>query len=120
MFKLNNQDHVRLELAVYDLIQSNKLSSTSAKNLFSKLAGQAGLPEDIEQYAEKEGYIQVSDEGKIETIVEQVISDNPQAAEDVRSGETKAIGFLVGQVMKASKGKANPRLAQDLIRQKLK
>jgi aspartyl-tRNA(Asn)/glutamyl-tRNA(Gln) amidotransferase subunit B len=119
MFKLNNEAHVRLELAVYDLMQSNKLSSTSAKTLFSKLAAQAGLPEDIEQYAEKEGYIQVSDEGEIETIVEQVISDNPQAAEDVRNGEMKAIGFLVGQVMKASKGKANPTLAQQLIKKQL-
>jgi aspartyl-tRNA(Asn)/glutamyl-tRNA(Gln) amidotransferase subunit B len=74
---------------------------------------------DIESFAQQKGYIQVSDEGEIAKIVAQVIKDNPQAAADVKNGEMKAIGFLVGQVMKASKGKANPQLAQDLIKKQL-
>lgn len=61
----------------------------------------------------------VSDEGEIEKIVQKVISENKQAAEDVANGEMKAIGFLVGQVMKESKGKADPGLAQKLIKKQL-
>lgn len=61
----------------------------------------------------------VSDEGEIEKIVQKVIAENQQAAQDVASGEMKAIGFLVGQVMKESKGKADPGLAQKLIKKQL-
>ncbi|HEX5798359.1 MAG TPA: Asp-tRNA(Asn)/Glu-tRNA(Gln) amidotransferase subunit GatB [Candidatus Saccharimonadales bacterium] len=62
----------------------------------------------------------VSDEGEIEKIVAKIVEENPKAAEDVKNGEMKAIGFLVGQVMKASKGKADPALAQKLIKKNLK
>lgn len=61
----------------------------------------------------------VSDEGEIEKIVVKVINENPKAAEDIKNGEIKAIGFLVGQVMKESKGKADPSLAQKLIKKNL-
>jgi aspartyl-tRNA(Asn)/glutamyl-tRNA(Gln) amidotransferase subunit B len=109
----------KLELAVYELVKANKLSSTNAKALFIELADAESLPTDIEAFATEKGYIQVSDEGEIAKIVEQVIKDNPKAAEDVKNGETKATQFLVGQVMKASRGKANPQLAQDLINKQL-
>jgi aspartyl-tRNA(Asn)/glutamyl-tRNA(Gln) amidotransferase subunit B len=105
--------------AVYDLIGGGKLSSTNAKALISKLLQVAEAPTDIAAYAESEGFIQESDEAAITAIVSQVLKDNSQAAEDVRNGEMKAIGFLVGQVMKASQGKANPGLAQKLIKQQL-
>jgi aspartyl-tRNA(Asn)/glutamyl-tRNA(Gln) amidotransferase subunit B len=109
----------KLEFEVYELVKANKLSSTNAKALFTELAGAKTLPPSIEKYAEEKGYIQVSDEGEIAKIVEQVLGDNPQAATDVKNGEMKAIGFLVGQVMKVSKGQANPSLAQDLIKKQL-
>ncbi|HTB48979.1 MAG TPA: Asp-tRNA(Asn)/Glu-tRNA(Gln) amidotransferase subunit GatB [Verrucomicrobiae bacterium] len=117
--KLESSQHQQVELAIYELLKANKLSSTNAKALFENITGLATLPNDIEAYAQEKGYIQVSDEGEIAKIVEQAITDNPQAAEDVKNGETKAIGFLVGQVMKASKGKANPSLAQELIKKQL-
>jgi aspartyl-tRNA(Asn)/glutamyl-tRNA(Gln) amidotransferase subunit B len=63
--------------------------------------------------------MQVSDEGEIEKIVSEVLNENEKAAEDVKKGEMKAIGFLVGQVMKKSGGKANPQMAQDLIKKQL-
>jgi aspartyl-tRNA(Asn)/glutamyl-tRNA(Gln) amidotransferase subunit B len=107
------------ELAIHDLLKANKLSSTNAKALFGDLVGLSELPDTIEAFAEKKGYIQQSDEGEIMQIVRQVITENPKAAEDVKSGEMKAIGFLVGQVMKSSKGKANPALAQQLIKKAL-
>jgi aspartyl-tRNA(Asn)/glutamyl-tRNA(Gln) amidotransferase subunit B len=105
--------------AIYDLVEANKLSSTNAKAIFSDVIDMEKQPNNIEKFAEEKGYIQVSDEGEIAKIVAQVISANPKAAEDVKNGEMKAIGFLVGQVMKASRGKANPQLAQDLIKKQL-
>jgi aspartyl-tRNA(Asn)/glutamyl-tRNA(Gln) amidotransferase subunit B len=74
---------------------------------------------DPEQIAADKNLIQVSDEGEIAGIVAQVINENAKAAEDVRNGEMKAVGFLVGQVMKLSKGKANPQMATDLIKKQL-
>lgn len=112
---------MRLELykAIYALIKANKLSSTNAKQLIVELLAMNVLPESIETYAMDKGYIQVSDEGAIAKIVEQVVHENPKAAEDVRNGEMKAIGFLVGQVMKLSHGKANPQMAGELIKKHL-
>ncbi len=98
------------------MVEENKLNSTAAKEVFYEMIANRNEPEAI---AEEMNLLQVSDEGEIAKIVEQVINDNPQAAEDVKGGEMKAIGFLVGQVMKESKGKANPTLAQDLIKKQL-
>ena len=69
--------------------------------------------------AKERDLLQVSDEGAIEAIVADVLHANPKAAEDVKNGEMKAIGFLVGQVMKESKGKANPGVTQKLIKKQL-
>ena len=76
------------------------------------------MPEKI---AENMNLLQVSDEGEIAKIVDEVMSDtaSQKAIEDIRSGNDKAIGFLVGQIMKKSQGKANPALAQKLIRERL-
>lgn len=101
--------------AVNTLVNENKLSSNNAKSLIEELLTTETLPDDIEAYADSKGYVQVSDSGEIEAIVQQVISDNPKAAEDVKNGEQKAIGFLVGQVMKLSQGKANPGLAKEIL-----
>lgn len=102
---------------VYEMIKNNELNSTKAKQiLFNfKLLKNAS----VKEYAKQHGYIQVSDEGEIDEIVKQVIEENSQAAEDVKNGELKAIGFLVGQVMAKSKGQANPGLATKLIRKQL-
>jgi len=62
---------------------------------------------------------QESDESEIEKIVKAVLDENQQAAEDVKNGEAKAIGFLVGQVMAKSQGKANPQVAQKIIKAQL-
>jgi aspartyl-tRNA(Asn)/glutamyl-tRNA(Gln) amidotransferase subunit B len=118
-FKLGDDKHLELEEAIYNLVKSNKLSSTNAKQLFTDVALAGTLPSDLEEYATDKSYIQVSDEGEIAKIVEQVLSENVKAAEDVKNGEMKAIGFLVGLVMKQSQGKANPQMAQELIRKQL-
>ncbi len=112
-------DRAELYKAVSDLVVSGNLSSTNAKALIVELLQVSELPVDVAAYAEQKGYIQESDEAAILAIVDQVLTDNIKAAEDVRAGEMKAIGFLTGQVMKESKGKANPALAQQLIKKQL-
>jgi aspartyl-tRNA(Asn)/glutamyl-tRNA(Gln) amidotransferase subunit B len=116
---LDNSQRATLYDAINNLVTANKLSSSNAKLLIQELLAHDTLPSNIEKYADEQGFIQVSDSGEIDKIVIDVITANPQAAEDVRNGEMKAIGFLVGQVMKASLGKANPGLAQELLKKHL-
>lgn len=119
-FEIKPIDYLALEVAIYELTEANKLSSTNAKILFRELAVMGELP-DVEKYATDKGYIQVSDEGSIAAVVDEVLADpaSAKAVEDLRSGNDKVIGFLVGQVMKKSGGKANPALAQKLIRERI-
>ncbi len=98
------------------MVEDNKLSSTAAKEVLAEVLKTGRDPETI---AQEKNLLQVSDEGEIIKIVDQVLAANAKAAEDVKNGEMKAIGFLVGQVMKESKGKANPALAQQLIKKQL-
>lgn len=116
---LKDVERSELYAAVHALVKANKLSSTNVKALILDVLTEGVLPKSVEVFASEKGYIQVSDEGEIAKIVAQVIADNPKAVSDVQNGEMKAIGFLVGQVMKASKGKANPSLAQEIIRKQL-
>lgn len=97
------------------MVNNSELSSTSAKSLLT------GVMEgrDPEELARQNNLLQVSDEAAVEEIVSMVIAENEKAAEDVRNGEMKAIGFLVGQVMAKSKGQANPSLAQQIIKKQL-
>jgi len=99
------------------MVEDNKVSSTNAK----KIVVEALLrtEEDPEVFAEKKGYIQVSDTGAIENIVDEIIKANPKPVEDYQNGEKKVLGFLVGQVMKASKGQANPPMVNDILKKKL-
>jgi len=117
--ELNNEERVDYLVQIYELQKSDKLSSTNAKALLNVLLTSGAKPENLEKYAEEQGLMQVSDEAEIAAIVSKVIAENPKAAEDVKNGEMKAIGFLVGQVMKQSQGKANPQMAQELIRKQL-
>lgn len=98
------------------MVEANKLSSTAAKEVLAEVLKTGADPETI---AASKNLLQVSDEGEIIKIVDQVLAENAKAAEDVKAGEMKAIGFLVGQVMKLSQGKANPALAQTLIKKQL-
>lgn len=103
-------------IALSQLVSDNKLSSTAAKEVLAEMLKTGTDPQVI---ATAKNLIQESDEAAIAAIVGQVLADNAKAAEDVKAGEMKAIGFLVGQVMKQSKGKANPALAQQLIKKQL-
>ena len=105
-----------IELA--QMVDKNELSSTAAKEVFNELLTSDKTPREI---AESKNLLQVSDEGAIAAIVDEVLADpaSAKAIEDIKNGNDKVIGFLVGQIMKKSQGKANPELAQKLIRERL-
>jgi aspartyl-tRNA(Asn)/glutamyl-tRNA(Gln) amidotransferase subunit B len=111
------EDRSKMYRDIFALVSKGDLSSTNAKALIEKLLGDVTRPPNLEIYAKE--YIQVSDDNVLVMIVDKVLADNPKAAADVKNGENKAIGFLVGQVMKESKGKANPGIASELIRRQL-
>ncbi len=98
------------------MVDGDILSSSAAKSVLPEMILTNSDPEDI---AKAKNLLQVSNESELIGTIEQVISDNPKAAEDVRSGEDKAIGFLVGQVMKQSGGQANPSVVAELIKKQL-
>jgi aspartyl-tRNA(Asn)/glutamyl-tRNA(Gln) amidotransferase subunit B len=97
-------------------IADNTLSSKLAKQVFDAL-WDSDLSADA--IIERDGLKQVSDVGAIEKMVEEAIAANPKAVEEFRAGKEKALNALAGQVMKASKGKANPAQVQDILKQKL-
>ena len=117
-------DNESIRVAVEDLIElaemteKSEVSSTNAKELFNELLAGATDPRKL---AEEKNLLQVSDESAIAAIVDEVLNDPASAASiaDIKAGKDKAIGYLVGQVMKKSKGQANPSLAQKLIRERL-
>lgn len=92
------------------------ISGKIAKTVFEEMFATGKMPGEI---VKDKGLVQISDEGAIATIVDQVIAENPQSVDDYNNGKEKAIGFMVGQVMKLSKGKANPGLANKLLKEKL-
>lgn len=100
------------------MVGENQLSSTAAKEVFQELLSSTQTAREI---AEAKNLLQVSDESAILAIVDEVLADpaSAQSVADIKAGQEKAIGFLVGQVMKRSAGKANPALAQQLIRKQL-
>lgn len=99
------------------LIDEDKLSVSIGKRVFETMFKTGKSPEAI---VEEEGLIQISDESELLKLVHQAIDDNPKSVEDYLSGKEKALGFLVGQVMRLSKGKANPQVLNKLIVEKIK
>lgn len=98
------------------LQDDHTISGKIAKTVFAEVFATGKMPSEI---VKEKGLVQITDESAIAAIVDQVIAANPKSAEDFRSGKEAAIGFLVGQVMKLTKGKANPALANQLLREKL-
>jgi aspartyl-tRNA(Asn)/glutamyl-tRNA(Gln) amidotransferase subunit B len=95
------------------LVDAGTINSKIAKDLLARLWSDGGSPRDL---VEREGLGQVSDVGAIDALAAEVLAANPKVADDFRAGKEKVMGFLVGQVMKASRGKANPALAEERLR----
>ena len=100
-----------------DALEDSRITSKQGKEVFAEMLATNKFPSEI--IKEKRLEI-VSDSSEIEKIVNQVIADNPKAIEDFKSGKSNAAGWLMGQVMKASQGKANPKQAAELVNKKLK
>lgn len=98
------------------LMDEGVISSKIAKTVFEEMFKTGKAPEQI---VEEKGLKQISDAGQLEEIVLKVIEANPSVVEDIKSGKDKAIGFLVGQVMKETRGKANPGMVNQIIREKI-
>jgi aspartyl-tRNA(Asn)/glutamyl-tRNA(Gln) amidotransferase subunit B len=98
------------------LIENGTISSKIAKTVFMELIENGGNAEKI---VKDKGLVQISDEGTLLKIVSEVLDANPQSIEDFKNGKTKAVGFLVGQLMKATKGQANPQMVNQLLQQEL-
>lgn len=102
--------------ALIGLVSNGTINSTAAKQVFEVLVDRGGDPVAI---VKERGLAQVSDSDSIEAFVDEAIAANPKSVEDFRSGKTAAAKFLVGQVMRLSRGKANPQLVGSLIEKKL-
>ncbi len=102
--------------ALIHLTDENAINSTVAKEVFEKMFSENI---DVEQYVEENGLRMVNDEGALRERIEKVIAENPQSVSDYQAGKTKAIGFLVGQTMKAMKGKADPGMVNQILKELL-
>ena len=98
------------------LIESGKITGKIGKIVFLEMTASGQNPETI---VKEKSLVQIQDQNEIEKIIDQVIEQNPKPVDDVKSGKKNALGFLVGQVMKLSKGKANPQIVNDLLNKKL-
>ncbi len=98
------------------LIRRGDISGKIAKEVFGKMFAEGLPPAAI---IEREGLKQISDSGALEQIVDRVIAENGKQVEQYKSGKSTVLGFLVGQVMKASRGQANPGLVNELLKRKL-
>ncbi len=121
---LNNEDITISEFKVtpanlgelVDLIKEGVLSSKLAKQVFGEMVKENHSPKAL---VKELGLEQVSDAGAIEAIVDEVLAENPQSIIDFKAGKDRALGFLVGQIMKKSKGKANPNMVNDMLKAKM-
>jgi aspartyl-tRNA(Asn)/glutamyl-tRNA(Gln) amidotransferase subunit B len=99
-----------------NLLDSGVISGKIAKGVFEQMYASG---KSARQIVEEEGLVQVSDESEIESAIDQALSENPKEVELFRAGKDKLFGFFVGQVMRKTKGKANPQLANEILRKKL-
>ena len=104
-------------IELIEVVDSGKISSRSAQDVFTEMFASGQAPNAV---VEKKGLAQVSDTGAIEIFCEEAIAANPGPAADFKAGKAAALNFLKGQVMKLSKGKANPALAGEILERKLK
>ncbi|MBM4146440.1 MAG: Asp-tRNA(Asn)/Glu-tRNA(Gln) amidotransferase subunit GatB [Nitrospira sp.] len=139
LLRLLNEDNKSIEecplepkqlVDMLKLIDKGTISGKIAKTVFEEMykrtpknitvkADLPGFEVTAELIVKEKGLVQISDTGEIEKIVDEVITKNPKEVERFKAGEEKIIGFFVGQVMKLTKGKANPQMANELLKQKL-
>ena len=102
--------------AMISLIKDGTISSKIAKKVFAETIANGTDPK---KFVEDQGMVQLSDTSVLEPMVKEVVDNNPQSVEDFKNGKDRAIGFLVGQIMKQTRGKANPKVINQLLNQEL-
>lgn len=110
--KFTPADFVRL----IELVESDTINRLAGKDVLAEMWQSGAKPDAI---VEKRGLKQISDSGALDAIITQVLAENSDAAAQFKAGKEKILGFLVGQVMRHSRGKANPKMAEKLLREKL-
>ena len=116
--EMNNIPFTAEELAeLVELIDNGTISSKIGKKVLEELFENPKSPKKI---IEEKGWIQISDENTIKKVVKEVLDNNPQSIADFKAGKDKALGFLVGQAMKETKGKANPKMLNEMFLEELK
>ena len=98
------------------MIEDGVISGKIAKTVFDEM-GQTGKP--AEQIVKEKGLVQITDTNELEDVVSNIVSAHPKEVEAYKNGKTKLLGFFVGQVMKETKGKANPKLVNEIIKREL-
>src|SRR5699024_1823414 len=98
------------------LIADGTISSKSAKQVFAELVENGGDPEE---FVKAQGLVQISDEGQLREIIGQVLDENEQSVTDFKEGKGRALGFLVGQTMKATQGQANPQMVNKILKEEI-
>lgn len=123
---LLNQKQIKIEnckispnhlIGMLKMIEAGKISGKIAKSIFEEMFKTGKMPEEI---VKQKGLKQISDIDKLTDIIEQVLKENPEIVTQYLSGKMQVFNFLVGQVMKKTKGKANPKLVNELLKKKLK
>ncbi|MBC7229399.1 MAG: Asp-tRNA(Asn)/Glu-tRNA(Gln) amidotransferase subunit GatB [Actinobacteria bacterium] len=103
--------------AMIKLVEKGTISGKIAKSVFEEML-ESGR--DAEEIVAERGLTQISDQGELEAVVEEVVKENPGVVEDFRKGKEKAVSFLVGQVMRKTRGRANPQLVNELLQRRLR
>ena len=125
LFSLLNKNNIELSNSpvspkdlgqLVKLISSNEISGKIAKDVLEDMFSSGKSPKEI---VEEKGLKQVTDEGEIEKVINEVIDDNPKMVQEYLSGKDKLLGFFVGQAMKKTKGKANPKMLNEILKNKL-
>jgi len=106
----------RLLAGMLRLLEDGVISGKIAKTVFEEMYATGKGPEEI---VREKGLVQISDEKEVESVVDRIIAENPETVVQYKGGKQKAFGFFVGEVMKATKGKANPQLVNKLLKEKL-
>jgi aspartyl-tRNA(Asn)/glutamyl-tRNA(Gln) amidotransferase subunit B len=125
LMRLLNEENRQIEecplrpeqlVAMLKLIDKGTISGKIAKTVFEEMYRTG---KDADTIVKEKGLVQISDEAQIETVVDEVLTGSPKEVERFKAGEEKLMGFFVGQVMKATRGKANPKVVNELLRRKL-
>src|SRR5699024_5190087 len=98
------------------LVKDGTISSKIAKKVFAELLENGGDPE---KNVKEQGIVQISDKRQLKKVITQVLDENEQSIADYKDGKGRALGLLVGQVMKATKGQANPQMANKILEEEI-